>query len=132
MKWGGVGWARTEQRDGDHLYCNSGARSLNSSLARCASHFLSIYIYYFFFRIPFIGFHLHLFLYATKRSFSFLLYLFRCCLPFMFVYEEGSRFMRSLSIFHDSLFYCLYESFYPVFFFLLARRDILLRSVTFL
>lgn len=29
--------------------------------------------------------------------------------------DGGSRFMRSLSIFHDSVFYCLYESFYPAF-----------------
>lgn len=29
--------------------------------------------------------------------------------------DGASRFMRSLSIFHDSVFYCLYESFYPAF-----------------
>lgn len=29
--------------------------------------------------------------------------------------STGSRFTRSLSIFHDSVFYCLYESFYPTF-----------------
>jgi len=42
--------------------------------------------------------------------------------------RRSSRFMRSLSIFHDSMFYCLYESFYPAF---LLARDISLRSVTF-
>lgn len=42
--------------------------------------------------------------------------------------RRSSRFMRSLSIFHDSMFYCLYESFYPTF---LLARDISLRSVTF-
>lgn len=42
--------------------------------------------------------------------------------------QRSFRFMRSLSIFHDSMFYCLYESFYPAF---LLARDISLRSVTF-
>lgn len=39
--------------------------------------------------------------------------------------------MRSLSIFHDSMFYCLYESLYPAFLLdVLLAGDISLRSVT--
>lgn len=109
MAWDG-GWPGVELsrlggcgRRRDHLYCNW--RALNLSPPG-ASHFL----HRSFFRIPFIGFHLHPFLPCSTSS---LLYFPPVvCLSCS---SAGSRFMRSLSIFHDSMFYCLYESFYPAF-----------------
>lgn len=75
--------ADAERRD--HLYCNSGsALNLSPRRARCASHFLSIYR--FFFRIPFPSAFTCTYSYATKLLLIFAL-PFSCCLPFMFVYD---------------------------------------------
>lgn len=114
------GWGRRSQRRRvgadaerrDHLYCNSGALWISLRAAPGARFTFSLCT------VPSFVFHLSAFTctysYATKPLLIFAL-PFSCCLPFMFAYDGGSRFMRSLSIFHDSVFYCLYESFYPAF-----------------
>lgn len=130
--WPGIqlstGWARV-QTGIIYIVTPVRSESLSLSLSFCdtpgASHFL-----HFFFHIPFIGFHLHLFLRTSSPHLCFTLtpHLLLALFAFHVRLRRSSRFMRSLSIFHDSMFYCLYESFYPAF---LLARDISLRSVTF-
>lgn len=114
----------------DHLYCNSGAlRIYLSSSLRDAPDALSLsppfLLSYSIYRLspaPILTTSSpHL---CSILPCSILLALF----AFHVRLRRRSRFMRSLSIFHDSMFYCLYESFYPAF---LLARDISLRSVTF-
>ena len=133
--WSGIelsGWARGCRRD--HLYCNSGtlsiSLSLSLSLARFMTHQISL-------SLPFL---LSYSIYRLSPApilttsppphlcFTLYLRLLLALFAFHVRLRRSSRFMRSLSIFHDSMFYCLYESFYPAF---LLARDISLRSVTF-
>lgn len=113
----------------DHLYCNSGALRiyLSSSLSDApdalslSPPFLLSYSIYRLSPAPILTTsspHLC----STAPPPLLALFAFHVRL------RRRSRFMRSLSIFHDSMFYCLYESFYPAF---LLARDISLRSVTF-
>lgn len=112
--------ARGGAADGDHLYCNS-ARA--RARRRCVSLSLSARRRVSSFRI----FHLsaftctsHSYGVSPPRAFTFLpfstsLFAFHARLRQCTRRRQASRFMRSLSIFHDSLFYCLRESLYPAF-----------------
>lgn len=109
----------------DHLYCNC-ASNLSLFFAprrtRCALTFSAVSSFVF---------HLSAFTCTYSYDPSSLLYPpppLLALFAFHVRLRRRSRFMRSLSIFHDSMFYCLYESFYPAF---LLAKDISLRSVTF-
>lgn len=117
-KWAGMGAGpgSSSRRGGrgcrrDHLYCNSGALwiSLSPSFrdAPNASHFLCR----FFFRIPFIGFHLHLFL--------------RLAPPFLiFALPSTSTVCLSCSSTTEFPFYALVK-YFPWFYVLLFVRILL-------
>lgn len=112
--------ARGGAADGDHLYCNSArarARVAGAShflYPRAAGFLLFVYSIYRLSPAPPIltGSLLSAF---TFLPFSTSLFAFHARLRQCTRRRQASRFMRSLSIFHDSLFYCLRESLYPAF-----------------